>query len=110
MKRKDIKNLESHFPQARDYWMNLVPSRDIGAGCRKPRYIVLCNFDKFVIYDELNKVDEVTIDELPERYTCLAFLEGKTPLFNNNTEDISKDAAKLIGELYQYLTIVNHFD
>ena len=100
MKRKDIKNLESHFPQARDYWMNLVPSRDIGAGCRKPRYIVLCNFDKFVIYDELNKVDEVTIDELPERYTCLAFLEGKTPLFNNNTEDISKDAAKLIGELY----------
>lgn len=105
MKRKDIKNLESHFPQARDYWMNLVPSRDIGAGCRKPRYIVLCNFDKFVIYDELNKVDEVTIDELPERYTCLAFLEGKTPLFNNNTEDISKDAAKLIGELYQYLTI-----
>lgn len=105
MKRKDIKNLESHFPQARDYWMNLVPSRDIGPGCRKPRYIVLCNFDKFIIYDEFNKVDEVTLDELPERYTCLSFLEGKAPLFKNNTEDISKDAARLIGELYQYLTI-----
>ena len=105
MKRKDIKNLESHFPQARDYWMNLIPSRDIGPGCRKPRYIVLCNFDKFIIYDELNKVDEVTLEELPERYTCLSFLEGKAPLFNNNTEDVSKDAAKLIGELYQYLTI-----
>lgn len=90
MKRKDIKNLESHFPQARDYWMNLVPSRDIGPGCRKPRYIVLCNFDKFIIYDEFNKVDEVTLDELPERYTCLSFLEGKAPLFKNNTEDISK--------------------
>jgi len=105
MKRKSVKNLESHFPQARDYWINLVPSRDIGLGCRKPRYIVLCNFDKFIIYDEFNKVDEVTIEELPERYTCLSFLEGKTPLFNNNTEDVSKDAARLIGELYQYLTI-----
>lgn len=105
MKRKDIKNLESHFPQARDYWINLVPSRDIGPGCRKPRYIVLCNFDKFIIYDEFNKVDEVTLDELPERYTCMSFLEGKSPLFNNNTEDVSKDAARLIGELFQYLTI-----
>ena len=105
MKRRDVKNLESHFPQARDYWIGLLPSRDIGPGCRKPRYIVLCNFDKFIVYDEFNKVDEVTLDELPERHTCLAFLEGKTPLFQNNTEDISKDAAGLIGELYQYLTI-----
>ncbi|MBQ1871067.1 MAG: metal-transporting ATPase [Lachnospiraceae bacterium] len=81
MKRRDVKNLESHFPQARDYWIGLLPSRDIGPGCRKPRYIVLCNFDKFIVYDEFNKVDEVTLDELPERHTCLAFLEGKTPLF-----------------------------
>lgn len=110
MKKRQIKNLESHFPQARDYWIDLVPSRDIGPGCRKPRYIVLCNFDKFIIYDEFNKVDEVTIDELPERYTCMSFLEGETPLFNNNTEDISKDAARLIGELYQYLTIDKHED
>ena len=105
MKRKDIKNLESHFPQARDYWINLVASRDIGPGCRKPRYIVLCNFDKFIIYDEFNKVEEVTLEELPERYTCLSFLEGATPLFQNNTESISKEAAHLIGELYQHLTI-----
>lgn len=105
MKRKDIKNLESHYPQARDYWMDLVPSRDIGPGCRKPRYIVLCNFDKFIIYDELNKVDEVTLEELPDRYTCLSFLEGTTPLFQNNTESISREAAQLIGDLYQYLTI-----
>ena len=108
MKRREIRNLESHFPQARDYWMNLVPARDIGPGTRKPRYIVLCNFDKFIIYDEFNKVDEVTLDELPERYTCMSFLEGKAPLFNNNVEDVSKEAAGLIGELYQYLTIDKH--
>lgn len=105
MKKRSIKNLDSHFPQARDYWIDLVPSRDIGPGSRKPRYIVLCNFDKFIIYDEFVKVDEVTLDNLPNRYTCLAFLEGKTPIFDNNTEDVSKDAAGLIGELYQYLTI-----
>ena len=105
MKKKNIVNLESHFPQARDYWMSLVPSRDIGPGCRKPRYIVLCNFDKFIIYDECNKVDEVSLEELPERYTCLSFLEGQAPIFRNNTENISAEAANLIGELYQYLTI-----
>lgn len=105
MKKKSVQNLESHFPQARDYWMNLVPARDIGSGCRKPRYIVLCNFERFIIYDELNKVDEVTLDELPERYNCLSFIEGTTPVFQNNTESISKEAANLIGELYQYLTI-----
>lgn len=110
MKRRDIRNLESHFPQARDYWINLVPFKDIGPGSRKPRYIVLCNFDKFIIYDEFNKVDEVKLEELPERYTCLSFLEGKTPLFNNNQEDVSKEAAGLIGELYQYLTIDKHED
>lgn len=105
MKRKDIKNLESHFPQARDYWINIVPQKDLGPGCRKPRYIVLCNFEKFIIYDEFIKVDEVSLDDLPDRYTCLSFFEGKVPLFQNNTEDVSKDAASLIGELYQYLTI-----
>ena len=104
MKKKEIKDLESHLRQARDYWDNLKPSIDIGPGCRKPRYVILCNFDKFVIYDEFNKVDEVTIDELPERYTCMGFLEGNTPIFNNNTESVSKEAANLIGELYQYLT------
>ncbi len=104
MKKKEIKDLESHLKQARDYWDNLKPSIDIGPGCRKPRYVILCNFDRFVIYDEFNKVDEVTIEELPERYTCMSFLEGNTPIFNNNTESVSKEAANLIGELYQYLT------
>lgn len=104
MKKKEIKDLESHLKQARDYWDNLKPSVDIGPGCRKPRYVILCNFDRFVIYDEFNKVDEVTIDELPERFTCMSFLEGNTPIFNNNTESVSKEAANLIGELYQYLT------
>lgn len=110
MKSRSIKNLESHFPQARDYWFNLIPSRDIGPGCRKPRYIILCNFDKFIIYDEMNKMDEVTLDELPERYSCLSFLEGKTPIFQDNTEEISRDAAKLMGELYKYLTLERHED
>lgn len=110
MKKKEIKDLESHLKQARDYWDNLKPSIDIGPGCRKPRYVILCNFERFVIYDEFNKVDEVTIDELPERYICMSFLEGNTPIFNNNTESISKEAANLIGELYQYLTFEKNED
>ncbi len=110
MKRKEIKDLESHLQQARDYWIDLNAEEDIGPGCKKPRYIVLCNFEKFIIYDQFTKKDEVTLDELPERYTCMSFLAGSTPLFNNNTENVSKEAANLIGELYQYLTIDKHED
>src|SRR4051812_1882502 len=36
-------NLAKHYRQAFDYWLNAVPNR--------PRYVVLCNFAEFWIYD-----------------------------------------------------------
>ncbi len=35
--------LQKHYRQAFDYWTRLVPNR--------PRYVVLCNFDEFHVYD-----------------------------------------------------------
>src|SRR3954471_4188220 len=35
--------LKQHYQQAFDYWVVAVPKR--------PRYVVLCNFDEFWIYD-----------------------------------------------------------
>ncbi len=68
MKKRGV-DLRRHFRQAFDYWVRLVPGR--------PRYVVLCNFDEFHIYDfdrQLDDpVDTLTLTELPTRLTPLAF-------------------------------------
>jgi hypothetical protein len=41
--KKGGAKLSAHYRQAFDYWMNAVPNR--------PRYVVLCNFREFWVYD-----------------------------------------------------------
>jgi hypothetical protein len=41
--KKAGEKLHLHFRQAFEYWINAVPNR--------PRYVVLCNFTEFWIYD-----------------------------------------------------------
>ncbi|MEM9509365.1 MAG: type IIL restriction-modification enzyme MmeI, partial [Cyanobacteria bacterium P01_E01_bin.35] len=43
-------DLSKHYRQAFNYWTRIVPNR--------PRYVMLCNFDEFWIYDFNNQVDE----------------------------------------------------
>ena len=101
MKKRGEK-LSLHYRQAFEYWLNAVPNR--------PRYVILCNFDEFWIYDfdkQLDEpVDRVTIDELSTRYTALnfLFLDNKEPIFNNDREDVSRKAANQTAELYRSLT------
>ena len=100
MKRKGEK-LHLHLNQAFEYWLNAVPNR--------PRYVVLCNFDEFWIYDfdkQLGEpVDIVKLAELPKRYTALNFLfqENKEPLFDNDREEVSRHAAEQTAELFRRL-------
>jgi hypothetical protein len=100
MKKRGEK-LHLHLNQAFQYWLNAVPNR--------PRYVVLCNFDEFWIYDFDKQMDEpvdvVQLSELPRRYTALNFLfaENKDPLFNNDREEVSREAAGLTAELFRRL-------
>jgi len=59
--KKRGENLRLHYTQAFDYWIHSVPHR--------PRYVVLCNFDEFWIYDFDRQVGEpvdlVRLQELP---------------------------------------------
>lgn len=48
MKKAGTK-LHLHYDQALDYWINAVPNR--------PRYVVLCNFNEFWIYDFDRQLD-----------------------------------------------------
>jgi hypothetical protein len=101
MKRRG-EQLQKHYQQAFDYWVHLVPNR--------PRYVVLCNFDEFWIYDFENQidvpVDMVTLDQLPQRYGPLAFLfplEEK-PHFGNDHQAVTRDAAAHLASCFNQLT------
>ncbi|MCG7509030.1 DNA methyltransferase [Mesorhizobium retamae] len=101
MKKRGAK-LELHYQQAFDYWLNAVPNR--------PRYVILCNFDEFWIYDFdkqlFEPVDRVSTADLHSRYTAMNFLlpVEKAPIFNNDREDVSRQAATETAELFRLLT------
>ena len=100
MKRRGT-NLFHHYQQAFDYWIHAIPDR--------PRYVVLCNFDEFWIYDfdkQLDKpVDKVSINDLTLRYPALNFLfpENPEPIFGNDLEAVSREAADKVAQLFYVL-------
>lgn len=57
-------DLQRHYRQAFDYWTRLVPNR--------PRYVVLCNFDEFRVYDFDTDLDApkdtLALTDLPGRW------------------------------------------
>jgi len=96
--KKRGENLYNHYKQAFDYWIHAVPHR--------PRYMVLCNFDEFWIYDFDKQLDEpvdiVAVKDLPKRYPALNFLfpEDPAPIFGNDLEAVSRDAADKVAQLF----------
>jgi SAM-dependent methyltransferase len=94
-------DLAKHYRQAFNYWTRIVPDR--------PRYVMLCNFDEFWIYDFDNQVDEpvdkIQLQQLPERASAFGFMEieNKTPIFENNQTEVTKETARKMGELYEII-------
>jgi SAM-dependent methyltransferase len=99
--KKRGEDLSRHFRQAFDYWTRLVPGR--------PRYVILCNFDEFWIYDFESQIDSpvdmVKIEELAIRYGPLAFLfpTPERPVFGNDHEAVTRDAADLLARCFHKL-------
>lgn len=97
MKKRGEK-LERHYSQIFDYWLRLVPQR--------PRYVVLCNFDEFWIYDfdtQLEEpMDRVALEDLPDRYTALNFLfpDERRPQFGNDRVAVTRAAADKLARIF----------
>lgn len=93
--KKGGEKLQRHYQQAFEYWLHAVPNR--------PRYVVLCNFDEFWIYDfdqQLNDpIDKVSLAQLAERYTALNFLfpDDRRPLFGNDRVAVTREAANKVA-------------
>lgn len=99
--KKRGEDLSRHVSQAFHYWTRLVPN--------KPAYAILCNFDKFRIYDfnaDINEPqDELTLEELPDRYPALNFLARvpTKPVFRVDREEVTRAAADLLANVYSRL-------
>ncbi len=96
MKKRGEK-LDKHYPQAFDYWAKLVPNR--------PKYVLLCNFDEFWIYDFDLQIDDpmdrISTEDIPERAGAFTFMEDekKVPIFRNNQVEVTERTAKQMGAL-----------
>lgn len=99
--KKRGENLQKHYRQAFDYWARLVPNR--------PRYVVLCNFDEFRVYDFDTDLDApkdtVALKDLPQRWGPLAFLApgSPKPTFEHDREKVTRAAADCLAECFRKL-------
>lgn len=97
--KKRGENLAKHYRQAFDYWVRLVPGR--------PRWVVLCNFDEFWVYDFETQMDtpraKVALDELPTNYGPLSFLfvEPEPPVFEPDSRAVTKAAADQLAACFK---------
>ena len=70
---------------------------------KKSRWIVLCNFKSFLIYDmeRLNsEPEEILLEDLDKEYYRMNFLVEKENEHIKKEEEISFQAGELVGELY----------
>ena len=100
--KKSSEDLSIHYQQAFSYWQKLVPNR--------PRYVILCNFDEFWIYDFDMAIyepqEKIELKDLANRKEAFSFLlpDEKKPLFRNDKEDVTEEVAKYIAALFHSLT------
>jgi hypothetical protein len=98
--------VETARTQIERYWKE---SSDFWAGVPAARWIIICNFGRFQIWEPgrypANPVAEFDLGELPDRYDALAFLAGPTvePNFVEHYREITKDAAKTVAEVFHSL-------
>ncbi len=95
MKKRGVA-LSKHYRQAFDYWTRLVPGR--------PRYVILCNFDEFHVYDFETQMDSpvgiAKLATLADHYGPLNFLfPGQPkPVFDNDRVAVTREAADCLGK------------
>lgn len=98
--RKPIKqsdgSLLNPFQQAKRYSAEL-PYDD------RPRWIVTCNFESFLVYDMNNpnsEPEEILLKDLGKEYYRLSFLVDSKSEHLKKEEELSFKAGELVGKLY----------
>ncbi|MDQ3024774.1 MAG: N-6 DNA methylase, partial [bacterium] len=87
------RDLQAHHDQLLVYWSRL-----------RPRFMVLCNFHEFWIYDtdeeggQNTPVKTFHISELPGNAGALNFLGGAETFFAKSSAEVTREAAGYIGQ------------
>ena len=84
------------FQQARKYISGLPLSQH-------PRWVVTCNFKRFLVYDMENpngEPEEILLENLEKEYYRLSFLTDTGSVHLQKELEISKKAGDIIGEIY----------
>ncbi len=87
------------FEQAKRYANELPYSQ-------RPRWIVVCNFQEFLVYDLEHPHDDplsVLLENLDKDYHLLNFLVEETDEKINREKELSIEAGRLVGRLYDML-------
>jgi hypothetical protein len=105
MKRpSEARRLPRHRAQVFDYWRGAA---DAAANVPAPRYLVLCAFQRFEIWEPGSYPEapraEFDLLELPEHADALTFLAGREPVFVGTQAAVTKDAVRLVTDLYAAL-------
>ena len=69
----------------------------------RPNWIVVCNFQEFLIYDMEKPQGEpvqVLLEDLPDKFECLQFMIDTKKTSISPEEQISLKAGELVGKLY----------
>jgi hypothetical protein len=100
----EAKRLPRHREQALRYW---TESADAAKGIKAPRYVVLCAFRTFEIWEPgaFPKQPRLVIDliDLPDQYDALLFLAGREPVFTGSQAELTREAVVHLVDLYEQL-------
>lgn len=97
--KKSNEDLSNHLQQVTSYWLKLAGNR--------PRYVILCNFNEFWIYDfEVSIYDaaeKIKLEDLEKRKSALSFLFPipNTPVFGKDFEDITAKAVEKLAAMFK---------
>jgi len=89
-------SLLTPFQQAQRYSAALPYSQ-------RPRWIITCNFEEFLIYDmekPTGEPESILLKDLPKEYYRFQFLVEEKSEFVHREEQISIQAGELVGKLY----------
>ena len=97
--RQSDGTLMTPFEQAKKYIVNLALHRH-------PRWVVLCNFREFWVYDmenPLGEPDVIRLKDLEKEYYRLQFLVDDSKELHKKEVEVSMAAGAIIGEVYDAL-------
>lgn len=98
------KNLDKAHGQARDYFPGLKDAE-------LPKYILVCDFQKFRLYDLIKDVEhEFELKDLQKKVALFAEVAGYKKLEVKEQDPINVDAVDMMGKLHDKLEAIGYKD